>query len=195
MDGSSGLAPSISNASLSSSDTAAAQQGIDMLFERTQDISSWEPAKAPQVLGELLDSRYMLPLLLPSDPRMLSALPGKPPTIQDEKRSSIQFNSGTRSASRASVKRSGIMAWRSRNRKLRQVGADTLQWVDGVRSAARWVRPVQVEDDEDEDAPQSTDDLLRNGSHDPDTHITPLTRKPSTRSRGRPSYGSESIET
>jgi hypothetical protein len=168
-----------------------------MLFERAHDISSWEPAKPPHVLGELLDSRYMLPLLLPSDPRMLSALPGKLPTTQDEKRNSMQFNSSNRSASRASIKRSGIMAWRSRNRKLRQVGADTLQWVDGVRSAARWVRPVQVEDEEEEEAPQSrsSDDLLQNGSPNPDTHITPLTRKPSTRSRGRPSYGSEHIET
>ena len=49
-----------------SSETFAAQHSIDNLFDRSHSQSEWEPAKAPQVLGELLDSRHMLPLFLPS---------------------------------------------------------------------------------------------------------------------------------
>jgi len=165
-----------------------------MLFERTQEKSSWEPAKPPQVLGELLDSRYMLPLLFPSDPRMLAALPGKIPLSDDdnrETRRNAQLTGESRSASRASVE-GRAMTWRSRNRKLREVGIGSLQWVDGVRSAGRWGRPVEPDEehnDEEDHPPQYTSDDLVDEELAIVTHITPLTRKPSGRSKGRPSLG------
>lgn len=171
-----------------------------MLFERTQEKSAWEPAKPPQVLGELLDSRYMLPLLFPSDPRMLSALPGKTTAMEEaqrERRGSVQLNVETRSVSRASFGSRGAMAWRSRNRRLREVNIGTLQWVDGVRSAARWGRPVEPDEDDkyerkpspySSDDPQSYDDELR---IDIASRVAPLTRKPSGKSKGRASLGGE----
>lgn len=168
-----------------------------MLFERTE---FWEPVRPPQVLGELLDSRYMLPLLFPSDPRMLAALPGKVPLIEQDKverRRGVRVAPDSRSSSRIGNGDRGTMVWRSRNRKLREVGIGALQWVDGVRSAARWGRapePGDEEVDDDDNQPHSytSDDSTVN---DPalrlDTHTTPLTRKPSGRSKGRTSLGGE----
>jgi hypothetical protein len=164
-----------------------------MLFDRMQEKSAWEPAKAPQVLGELLDSRYMLPLLLPSDPRMLAASPGKPPAPDaKEKRKSAQLAAEGRSASRASAGCRGSMAWRSKSRKIREIGVDTLQFVDGIRSASRWGMAVEAYDNDSEhDVPKSTSDEghCNYGSDTIVNHITPLTRKPSGRSKGRPSLG------
>jgi hypothetical protein len=88
------------------------------------------------------------------------------------------------------------MAWRSRSRKVREIEMDALQYVDGVRSASRWGKVVEAFDDND-----SEYDVLRsasphsNGAQDTYArdshvdHITPLTRKPSGRSKGRPSMG------
>jgi len=67
-----------------------AQQAIDNLFDRTFEKAEWQPAKSPEVLGELLDSRYMLPLLLPSDPAHLGALPILPKQRNDKRESGLQ---------------------------------------------------------------------------------------------------------
>ena len=55
----------------------AAQRNVDMLFDRAQEKSTWEPPSPPDILGELLDSRHMLPIYLPSDPRLLGAVPAQ----------------------------------------------------------------------------------------------------------------------
>ncbi|KIM75400.1 hypothetical protein PILCRDRAFT_827312 [Piloderma croceum F 1598] len=190
-----GPAPSVST--VSSSDTTVAQHNIDMLFDRMQEKSAWEPAKAPQVLGELLDSRYMLPLLLPSDPRMLSASPGKPPSLDaKEKRRSAQLAAEGRSASRASAGTRGSMAWRSKSRKIREIGVEALQFVDGVRSASRWSMAVEAMDNDSEHDVHPNESVSDEGpgGYGRDTivsRITPLTRKPSGRSKGRPSMGED----
>lgn len=164
-----------------------------MLFDRMQEKSAWEPAKAPQVLGELLDSRYMLPLLLPSDPRMLAASPGKHPFPgAEEKRRSAQLAAEGRSASRASAGSRGSMAWRSKSHKVREIGVEALQCVDGIWSASRWGMVAEPHDDSD--AVPRNDSFSDDGQDDYDSetivnHITPLTRKPSGRSKGRPSMG------
>lgn len=175
----SGQTPSIST---NSSENTNPQHNIDILFGNAHEMSTWEPIKPPPALGELLDSRYMLPLLFPSDPRMLTALPGKMALtggIYEEKHG--QHN---------------MTQWKFRNRKLREVGVGTLQWVDGVRSAARWGRPIELDEDDEEDQKP-----LLYTSDDPNiddvaelrinTHNTPLTRKPSGRSKGRQSFGGE----
>ncbi|KAJ6621651.1 DIL domain-containing protein [Mycena sp. CBHHK59/15] len=182
----SGQTPSIA------SSESSAQHGIDMLFERAQEKSSWEPVKPPQVLGELLDSRHMLPLSFPSDPRMLSALPGKL-IFPDDRQPNAPATPDSRSASRASEGSRGAMPWRSRNRTLREVGIGTLQWVDGVRSAARWRHWANADDEEMRSyTPDNSDP--NDGELAVNTHITPLTRKPSGRSKGRPSQGGEAEE-
>ncbi|KAK7064296.1 DIL domain-containing protein [Favolaschia claudopus] len=178
--------------SIASSESSAVQRGIDMLFEKTQEKSAWEPVKPPQVLGELLDSRHMLPLVFPSDPRLLSALPGKLLFPEDKPPRTPRTPippPDSRSSSRASEGHRGAMPWRSRDRALRQMSAGTLKWVDGVRSASRWGRMTNPDTDVDEEE-------LANGEEEDGgltvvTHITPLTRKPSGRSKGRPSQGGE----
>ncbi|GBE77775.1 hypothetical protein SCP_0106570 [Sparassis crispa] len=183
-----------------SHETSAAQRGIDALFDTTQEKSSWEPMKAPEPLGELLDSRFMLPLLLPSDPRMLGALPVTRTNPDEERRNNarLSLDSTATTTSRGSFGSRGAMAWRLRNRKLREVGVTTLQWIDGSRSAARWTRPVELDEEvEGPPPPYSSDDpQSSHGDLEPAlvTHLTPLTRKPSTRSRGRASVGSTPVE-
>ncbi|KAJ7492702.1 hypothetical protein FB451DRAFT_1219300 [Mycena latifolia] len=147
--------------SIASSDGSAAQHGIDMLFERAQEKSSWEPAKPPQLV------------------------------FPDDKPSNAHSTPDSRSSSRASEGSRGAMPWRSRDRTLRQVGIGTLQWVDGVRSAARWGR---LANPDEEEMRSYTEDDTEAQELTVDTHITPLTRKPSGRSKGRPSQGGEAEE-
>ncbi|KAI9060570.1 ankyrin [Trametes sanguinea] len=186
--------------SSSSQENAAAQRSVDALFDRTQERLLWEPAKAPDPLGELLDSRYMLPLLLPSDPRMLGALPTKPPGLHldDDKRASVRMSvdsGSSRSESRASFGSRGAMGWRF-SKQIREIGPGTLQYVDGARAAARWTRPVELEEEEAESKPpppyasDDPDNEDEPGELKLDTqvvHLTALTRAPSGRSRGRAS--------
>ncbi|KAH8102551.1 DIL domain-containing protein [Cristinia sonorae] len=175
----------------SSPEILAIQKSIDMLFDRGQAKSTWEPPKPPEILGELLDSRHMLPLLLPSDPKMLGAVPSKRAAVEERKRPDLSHG---RSASQASIGSRGAMAWRLNSKKLRDVGMGTLQWVDGAVSAARWYRRavVQIADEPEEvEPPYSNDEehpSFAEGDeilgYNPMAHLTPLTRKPSARSRG-----------
>lgn len=176
-----------------------AQKNIDSLFDRGQEKSAWEPAKAPEALGELLDSRHMLPLLLPSNPRYLAAAPGKQPITEEEKRRSLPTDDIRRSASRASFGNRGSLAWRMNSKKLRDVSAGTLRWVDGQKSASRWFRPRFDDEDEDETIPpppytsgETQDDEGNNAELT--THLTLMTRKSSLRSRGRASMGGDEMD-
>ncbi|KAF8560285.1 hypothetical protein OG21DRAFT_1502605 [Imleria badia] len=178
--------------SISTTDTSAVQHNVDLLFDRNFDQSSWESAKAPQVLGELLDSRYMLPLFLPSDPRVLSAAPVKGHIIDFTKRTS-NHQPEPRIPNRTSVVRS--MGWKCRSRRVREVGVDTLQWLDSFKPS-RWARPIYMESSypgNGGDSPplspiSDTEDLRINANVvQPSPHSTPLTRKPSTRSKNRTS--------
>ncbi|KAI0660350.1 DIL domain-containing protein [Cubamyces menziesii] len=181
-------------ASSTSQEGSAAQRSIDALFDRTQEKLLWEPAKAPDPLGELLDSRFMLPLLLPSDPRLLGALPTKAPSLDDEKRSGVRLSvdGSSRSASRASFGNRGAMGWRF-SKQIREIGPSALQYVDGRRAAARWTRPVELEEDDGDKPPPpyTPDDPNEEAGElrlDTQTvHLTALTRAPSGRSRGRAS--------
>jgi len=174
--------------SASLSEALASQQNIDVFFGAPHEILAWEPVRPPPALGELLDSRYMLPLLFPSDPRKLTAIPKTSPLSEDEM--------GEKRHSLDSVQPLGRqghrLCWKLRNRQLREVGLETLEWVDGTRSAARWTRPVECEEDdaEQEHSPFLTDD--QTGEEELRIKVTPLTRKPSGRSKSRFSAGGES---
>ncbi|KNZ78519.1 Dilute domain-containing protein C25B8.08 [Termitomyces sp. J132] len=159
-----------------SSDTSS-PHNINILFGTHEEIQSWEPTRPPPTLGELLESRYMLPLLLPSDPRMLAALPQKP--SKAEKREKKDAGLAGRAHS---------VTWKFRNKKLRDVDVGALQWIDGVRSAARWARPITLDEDEDGGQPPAynssgTSDtcLKEEPTATIDTHDTPLTMQPSVR--------------
>ncbi|KAG9222721.1 hypothetical protein CCMSSC00406_0004635 [Pleurotus cornucopiae] len=182
-------APSIRSIS---SSTSGSQHGVDILFDKTRDKSVWEPEKAPQVLGELLDSRYMLPLLFPSDPRLLAALPGRLSDHKDRKSESGRGYTSPRTPDASSNPRRGSMSWRSRNKKIREVGIDVLQWVDGIPSAARWAKLAEADEEEnsptydtaDVETPYGEELTIR-------TNVVPLTRQPSGRSKGRASMNGE----
>ena len=172
------------------SDILAAQKSVDMLFDRLQGKSSWEPVKPPEALGEFLDSRHMLPLFFPSDPRMLAALPGKLPKTGGE------FNPNGKSpgsveANPASVGSRGPLDWTPGGKKVRDVGVGMLAWVDGVAYTSKWTKPVEIEPDDEvermQDSPCPNEDLTLNpNAPAPLENITPLTRRKSSR-RGRSS--------
>jgi hypothetical protein len=175
----------------------SSSQSIDALFETMPHKSPWAPPRPPQVLGELLDSRYMLPFTLPSDPRLLGALPRKYSVTRDEKRVSTEVNGHIHKESGKGLENRGFLAWRSHDRKLRELSVTSLQFVDGIRSAARWTRTVQANDEDGEERENlCSDDSRSCQSGDPqfdnsDSHITPLTRKPSAHGKGRHSHGDE----
>jgi len=169
-----------------SESTLPFNQSIDALFDKSQDKAMWEPQRPSQVLGELLDSRHMLPLLFPSDPRMLAARPGKGLIIGDHKRVSIQSSSSH--SSRASM--SGApLSYRTRGRKIREVRLETLQVVDGVRAAARYTRPIALEELEAEHEEESKgDDAEVEGAPmtlNVDVGVTHFTNRPSIRRASR----------
>lgn len=173
----------------------AIQKGIDTLFDRGQAKSAWAPPKPPEVLGELLDSRHMLPLLLPTEPKLLGAVPSRRLAADTRERDSLMHG---QNQSQASLGNRGAMAWYLNSKKLREVGISTLQWVDGAVSAARWYRRAQVQFAEEEEEekpppPYSSDDphpssLLgvadESAEYNPAHNFTPLTRKHSARGRG-----------
>lgn len=171
------------------SDALAAQKSVDMLFDRLQGKSSWEPAKPPEALGEFLDSRHMLPLFFPSDPKMLAAIPGKSPRSTGEG-NAIGKGAGSSEATPASVGSRGPLDWTAGGKKVRDVGVGLLAWVDGVAYTSRWTRPVGVEPDDEleriHDSPGAEDLTLNPNTPAPLESITPLTRRKSSR-RGRSS--------
>ncbi|KAI9512817.1 DIL domain-containing protein [Russula earlei] len=165
------------------------QHNIDLLFDREEDAASWEPPRPPEVLGEFLDSRYMLPLLLPSDPVMLSATPKMPAFWRNDDAANEITDS--RCASRTSKRSTGSIPWRITTKRLRNISLDILQWVDGAGSHARWARQVDMEEDEfDGEKPP----LYRAGSKDESEsdvasssviqRTTPITQKLSPRTKG-----------
>ncbi|CAE6471778.1 unnamed protein product [Rhizoctonia solani] len=118
-----------------------AQHQIDALFDRDRSKSDWLPAAVPEPLGELRDSRHMLPLILPTDPILLSAMPvkyarGKQDTTDLEGRPLSR-------ASQASSGATDALAWRTRLSAIREVRVNLLDIVDyGWFSERRWSTKV-----------------------------------------------------
>jgi len=173
-----------STVSSASSEALNAAQSIDVLFEKPQNGHTWEPLKPPPLLGEFFNSRYMIPLLFPSNPRMLAARPGKT-SLPEEETQSPHF-ADSRSLNRASIDRS--LSWQLNCRKLREVGLKSLQRLDGARRTAAWGNTSGYEEDGE---PHDLQSRQPDGSGDlsVDTNFTPLTRKSSTKGRGRLSIG------
>ncbi|KAF8527881.1 hypothetical protein BU17DRAFT_73568 [Hysterangium stoloniferum] len=173
-------APSISTMSEQSS----AQHNIDLLFSRDREHGEWTPPRPPEALGELRDSRYMLPLVFPSDPQFLSAV-----ACGEKRRSkresllptpngngaggTFAFREKVREERSSSRTRRGNMTWKLRGRKLRTIGIETLEWVDGVRGQGRWNgvengRSLVVDnsdDDDDDDNDEGHDKVPYNRHH------------------------------
>jgi len=163
----------------SPSETQNPYRSIDILFDKLKDKSMWEPIKPPQPLGELLDSRYMIPLLFPTDPRMLGAFSkhlsltqivdvnGSRTQSDDTVSSRQSFESQRSSRSgRSPDVADGIMSCRWRNKKIREVGMSTLQKIDGTTAAARWGKIVDPRfmDDDIEDTEGIINSVNGNGA-------------------------------
>jgi len=170
---------SSSVSSTSPSETQNPYRSIDILFDKLKDKSLWEPIKPPQPLGELLDSRYMIPLLFPTDPRMLGAFSkhlsltqivdvnGSKTQSDDTVSSRQSFESQRSSRSgRSPDVVDGIMSCRWRNKKIREVGMNTLQKIDGTTAAARWGKIVDPRfmDDDIEDTEGIINSVNGNGA-------------------------------
>jgi len=138
----------------SESNEAAAQKSIDNLFSRRSDKSEWTPPKPPAVLGELVDSRHMLPLLLPSDPIHLGALPILPKEKHLDRHGSKEENS--RPSSVNSTRSRGCMEWSSKTRKLRVVGTEILDLMgEPSYPGGRWKWTTSALEIGDEAEPES----------------------------------------
>lgn len=157
--------------------------------------------KGARSLGRIAGFTTYASASLPSDPRYLAAAPGKQPTTEEEKRKSLPTDDIRRSASRASFGSRGSLAWRMNCKKLREVSAGTLRWVDGTKSASRWFRPRFDDEREDEEESMPPPPYSSGEAQDDEenntgltTHLTSLTRKSSMRSRGRASMGGDDID-
>ncbi|KAH8835735.1 hypothetical protein DL96DRAFT_1666394 [Flagelloscypha sp. PMI_526] len=182
---------------LGESSTANPQANIDSLFDPGSDRSSWEPVKPPPVLGELLDSRHMLPLVFPSDPRYLAVTPSRHAPEIDERQPpmSATIAPDSRSASRASSRNdASVISWRSRDRKIREVELSTLHRIGGT-TRTRWAwRPTEFDEPDDEEGGElSGDDDLEDQDAKDETlrvqmHFTPVRR---VSRKGRASHGGD----
>ncbi|EJD03989.1 uncharacterized protein FOMMEDRAFT_83167 [Fomitiporia mediterranea MF3/22] len=194
-----------SNSTSPTESQATSQSSVDLLFEKSpSEKSEWTPQRPPEVLGELLESRYMLPLTLPSDRRMLSAVAWKRPDHEHAlntnsngiKRGSL-LQDGVRSLSRTRPSRRRCLDWTTRARRMRRVGVELLDCIDGPAWSGRWARHAEAngQDDEMTEGNKSRRGSL-DGTVDEDgeqlnhLHLTRMARATSSRSRqGRSSTG------
>ncbi|WWC72229.1 uncharacterized protein I206_106191 [Kwoniella pini CBS 10737] len=109
---------------------------IDALFDGTIALGEFVPSSSPECLGELLDSRYMLPFILPYDNAYLVAAPPKDaayrnlfmnpasPFISDGSKTN------SRPPSRSSFSSSRPMGWHlPKQTKLRELPLDFFGWL------------------------------------------------------------------
>ncbi|KAH8120285.1 DIL domain-containing protein [Phellopilus nigrolimitatus] len=173
-NGSSPYAKSFSTRSIDES--SQTQSSVDLLFDKTLNQTEWTPQQPPEVLGELLESRYMLPLLLPSDPRMLGAVPGKKPEPErtpNLNASSIHriANGNARSHSRTSNRR--VLDWVMKGKRMRYVRVELLDWLDGTAESGRWTRRADSDDQDEE--------VTEGGMHNSDSSSSPSDGEPEMR--------------
>lgn len=171
---------------------------VDSLFNGSPNKTEWQPLPAPEVLGELLESRYLHPLSLPSDPRMLAAVPGRMPDPEPFAESATlsppSKNKHTRNLSRVRTSERRVLDWVTRTKSMRQVTLDVLDCVDGCPGTNRWIRradaPPEPDGSEHENASvclQSANGTEGEGRSSP-VHLTQLARSSSTRhKKGRSS--------
>jgi len=124
-----------------------AGRSIDSLLDGTTHLAEWTPQSAPECLGELLDNRFMIPFILPSDPEYLVAMP--PFDIAFH-----ALNSGTpfisdngsissRPASRSSWSSSRPLGFRLPSpRAIRRLPPDFFSWLKDKEAESRLRRDI-----------------------------------------------------
>ena len=122
---------------------------IDSLFDGSTALTDFIPQSAPESLGELLDSIYMLPFQLPSDSEYLVATP---PTDAAFARAPISpispadpSGKPSRPASISSVSSSRPMGWSvPRRTQLRALPRDFFQWYKDAVTERKYHREAFV---------------------------------------------------
>ena len=124
---------------------------IDSLFDGTTALVDFIPRSAPECLGELIDSRYMLPFLLPSDNTYLVATPPADAAFQHIFLQSPFLVDRFQSAplSRSSTLSARPMGWAlPRPNQLRELPQDFFVWLKDRKTELRHgrdsARPVKT---------------------------------------------------
>lgn len=123
-------------------DTNRAGASIDSLLDGSTYLADWTPQSAPECLGELLDNRFMIPFVLPSDPEYLVAMPPfdiafrslaiSSPFITDDSSAS------SRPASRSSWSSSRPLGFRLPSaRDIRKLPRDFFTWLKDKEAESR----------------------------------------------------------
>jgi hypothetical protein len=121
---------------------------IDSLLDGTTHLAEWTPQSAPECLGELLDNRFMIPFVLPTDPEYLVAMPpfdiafhalaSHSPFITDDSSNS------SRLASRSSWSSSRPLGFRlPSHRGIRRLPRDFFSWLKDKEAEHRLRRDVR----------------------------------------------------
>ena len=116
---------------------------IDSLFDGTVSLTDFIPASAPECFGELLDSRFMLPFVLPTDTDYLVATPPTDAAFANAPLS-VPFGDGmkmSRPGSRSSFAASRPMGWAVPGpHKVRRLPRDFFSWMKTKEAERRHVR-------------------------------------------------------
>lgn len=122
---------------------------IDALFDGTTALSEFVPPSAPDSLGELLDSRFMLPFNLPTETSFLVAVPPHDAAYVNMPSRGAgglvgsDGNGGSRPPSRSSFSASRPMGWDLPPKgKIRPLPGDFFRWIRRVESDRRVDVPV-----------------------------------------------------
>jgi hypothetical protein len=117
---------------------------IDALFDGTTSLSDFVPQSAPESLGELLDSRVMLPFVLPSDDVFLVATPPSDAAYFNAMAPNAWVSDSTclsRPASRSSFASARPMGWALPDpRNLRRLPPDFFSWLKDAETTRRHKR-------------------------------------------------------
>ncbi|WWD19847.1 hypothetical protein CI109_104314 [Kwoniella shandongensis] len=114
---------------------------VDALFDGTTALADFTPQSAPECQGELLDSRYMLPFLLPRENEYLVATPPTDAAFHNIAPASPFITDGSRTSrppSRSSFSSSRPMGWAlPKDRKLRELPPDFFKWLKDRQTELR----------------------------------------------------------
>jgi hypothetical protein len=119
---------------------------IDSLFDGTTALADFTPQSAPECIGELLDSRFMLSFLLPNDTTYLVATPPRDAAYANLSMSSPFLSDGSvsrlsRPPSRSSFSSSRPMGWDvPKTKKLRALPEDFFRWLKKKETERRMDR-------------------------------------------------------
>lgn len=117
---------------------ADASMPIEALFDGSTAIGDWTPQTAPESPGELLDSRFMLPFLIPRNDFLLAAPP--PDTAYRNLMVERQLPDGSipsRPLSSASFSSSAPLGWVRTHARVRDMPPDFFSWLKSRQAEAQ----------------------------------------------------------